>query len=119
MKRLLLAGVAVMSLGAASALAADIPARMPTKAPAYAPAYSWSGWYLGINGGYGFGRSSWSDTVAGATTGGFDADGGLLGGTLGVNWQRGPWVFGLEGDGAWSDMRRSTAVTCAVANCET
>jgi outer membrane immunogenic protein len=119
MKRLLLAGVGLTTLCLASALAADLPPRMPTKAPAYAPVYNWSGWYLGINGGYGFGRSNWSDTATGATTGGFDIDGGLIGGTLGVNWQSGPWVYGLEADGAWSDMRGSTAVTCAVANCET
>jgi outer membrane immunogenic protein len=118
MKRLLLAGVALFSLGAASAFAADLPARMPSKAPAYGPAYSWSGWYLGFNGGYGWGQSSWTDAVAGVTTGDFDLDGALIGGTVGVNWQHGPWVFGLEGDGDWSDISGSTATFCA-PNCET
>jgi outer membrane immunogenic protein len=119
MKRLLLAGVALLTLGAASAFAADLPARMPAKAPAYLPpGYNWSGWYLGINGGYGWGRSHWTDTVAGITTGGFNLEGGLIGGTLGINWQRGAWVFGLEGDGDWSDISGSTPTAC-VPNCET
>jgi outer membrane immunogenic protein len=120
MKRLLLAGVASLAFGAASsAIAADIPARMPTKAPVYAPAmYNWSGWYIGIQGGYGFGRSSWTDTATGLSTGGFDVDGALLGGTLGVNWQTGAWVFGLEGDGSWSNIRGSTTVNCGIP-CET
>jgi outer membrane immunogenic protein len=118
MKRLLLAGVAMLALGASSALAADIPARMPTKAPAFVPAYNWTGWYLGIQGGYGFGRSSWTDTASGLTTGGFDVDGALVGGTLGVNWQTGNWVFGLEGDGSWSNIRGSTTVNCT-PRCET
>ena len=118
MKRLLLAGIVLLSLAATSAVAADLPARMPTKAPAMYRAYNWSGWYLGINGGYGWGRSSWTDTASGATTGDFDVSGGLVGGTLGVNWQTGPWVFGLEGDGDWSDLRGSTATNCVVG-CET
>jgi outer membrane immunogenic protein len=115
MKRLLLAGVGLLSLAATSAVAADLPARMPTKAPAFVHEYNWSGWYLGINGGYGWGRSNWDSAVG--TTGDFDLSGGLIGGTLGVNWQRGAWVFGLEGDGDWSDMRGSIS-TC-VPNCET
>jgi outer membrane immunogenic protein len=117
MKRLLLAGVGMLSLVATSAVAADLPARMPTKAPVtYAPAYNWSGWYLGINGGYGWGGSDWTDAI-GPISGKFDVNGGLIGGTLGVNWQTGAWVLGLEGDGDWADLRGSTA--CAVGICET
>jgi outer membrane immunogenic protein len=120
MKRLMLAGVALLCLGAASAVAADIPAQMPTKAPAYVPvqSYNWSGWYLGINGGYGWGESRWTDNLAGITTGDFNVDGWHVGGTLGVNWQQGAWVFGLEGDGGWSDISGSTPTFC-VPNCET
>ena len=45
---------------AAPALAADIPMAAPAKAPAYVPVgYSWTGPYIGINGGYGWGRSEW------------------------------------------------------------
>ncbi|MBM3529321.1 MAG: porin family protein [Alphaproteobacteria bacterium] len=119
MKRLLLAGVASFAFAASPALAADIPARMPAKAPAYVPlAYNWSGWYLGIQGGYGFGDSRWTDTATGLSTGRFNVDGALLGGTLGVNWQTGNWVLGLEGDGSWSNIRGSTTTNC-VPNCQT
>jgi outer membrane immunogenic protein len=59
MKKLLLASASVLAMGVVSASAADLPARMPAKAPAYvAPmTYNWTGFYLGLNGGYGFGRS--------------------------------------------------------------
>jgi outer membrane immunogenic protein len=117
MKRLLLVG-GLLSLVATSAVAADLPARMPTKAPAYVRAYNWTGWYLGINGGYGWGHSKWTDTASGLSTGNFNVSGGLIGGTLGYNWQTGPWVFGLEGDGDWSDIKGSTTTNCT-AGCET
>jgi len=36
--------------------------------------------------------------------------GGLFGASLGSNWQKGPWVYGLEGDLSWSDLRGSSNV---------
>src|ERR1700754_1890279 len=49
MKKLLLATVALVALGAtAPALAADLAPRTYTKAPAYvSPIYNWTGFYLG------------------------------------------------------------------------
>ena len=74
MKKLLLASVGVLALGVAAASAADLPRRMPTKAPIYVPpAWSWTGPYVGINGGYGWGNSDFSAPFA---TGSFDTDGG-------------------------------------------
>jgi outer membrane immunogenic protein len=122
MKRVFLAGVAALAAVTTmtAANAADLPRRhaMPTKAPAYvAPVYNWTGFYAGINGGYGFGSSQWS-AATGAST--FDTSGGLVGGTVGYNYQVGPWVFGLEGDVDWSDMKGSTtAVPCTTGSCET
>jgi len=117
MKTILLASAAVLALGVASAPAADIARRpMPAKAPYVAPLYNWTGFYVGINGGGGFGRSSFS---APFPTGSFDTSGGLAGGTLGYNWQAGQIVFGVEGDGDWSDIRGSTpcaGTTCSVRN---
>jgi len=116
MKRLLLAGAGLLALGVVSASAADLPARMPAKAPVYVPpmAYNWTGFYLGINGGGGFGRSEFSGTLP---SGGFDTSGGLVGGTIGYNWQTGPVVFGLEGDADWSGLKGST--TCGlVTSCD-
>src|SRR6185437_7019261 len=67
MKKLLLVGAAMIALGTASASAADIQRRqMPAKAPAYMPppVYNWTGFYVGINGGGGWGRSDFSDPFA-------------------------------------------------------
>jgi outer membrane immunogenic protein len=114
MKRSVLASLGLLAIAAMAtpATAADLPARPYVKAPAYAPqAYNWSGFYVGVNGGYGFGTSSFTDTNN------FDVNGGLVGGTVGYNWQVGQGVFGLEGDGDWSDIKGSTTTGCP--GCET
>ena len=69
MKRLLV--TATLSIAAAgTALAADLPQPAPVQAPvAYiptvAPVYNWGGIYVGINGGWGWGQSSWTVGPAG------------------------------------------------------
>ncbi len=107
MKRVLLACVGIVALSGAAA-AADLPvAPAPYyKAPVYAPAYNWSGFYLGINGGGGWGRSTWT------TTGPFDTSGGLVGGTLGYNYQVNQVVLGVEGDIDWANINGSTNTGC-------
>jgi outer membrane immunogenic protein len=125
MKRIVLA--AALAFGAVPALAADLPAPAPPpRAPAAyvpvaAPVYNWSGIYVGINGGYGFGTSSWDfSSLAGgpASTGNFDINGPLVGGTVGVNFQTGQFVFGVEADGDWSDIKGSAGV-CNPFTCQT
>jgi outer membrane immunogenic protein len=114
MKRLVLASVAVVTLmGAANA--ADMARRtaMPTKAVPYVQMYNWTGAYVGINGGAGWGRSSFS-----GAGGDFNTSGGLVGGTVGYNWQSSQVVFGLEADLDWSNVKGSNA--CAIGvTCET
>ncbi|MDI3468771.1 MAG: Outer membrane protein [Pseudolabrys sp.] len=120
MKSILVAGVSALALvvtfGAANA--ADMPVRqtMPTKAPVYVPPpFTWTGAYIGLNGGYGFGANS---TFSGGTVpGGFHTSGWLFGGTLGYNWQTGPAVFGVEGDIDWADIHGSGI--CTGFACET
>jgi outer membrane immunogenic protein len=112
--RLLGAGVAALSLLASvfSAQAADIPHPVykgPRTVVAY---YNWTGFYAGINGGYGWGTSDWDLPVISMKPKGW-----LAGGTLGYNYQIGSWVWGLEGDFDWSDMKASTA--CGAFSCET
>jgi outer membrane immunogenic protein len=111
------AGIAVIALLVAplAAQAADIP----SKAPAYsAPSYfSWTGFYLGLNGGYGFGKSALTD-AAGTSTGDYNLKGALAGATLGYNYQTGSWVWGLEGDIDASWIKGSTTVACG-GTCET
>lgn len=116
MKRVLFASVGLMAIALAGAAgAADLPRRVaaPATAPVYLPAvYNWTGLYMGLNGGYGWGNSSWTD--AAAPTGDFDTSGGLIGGTLGYNWQSGQTVFGIETDLAWTNLEGTTSVTCPV-----
>jgi outer membrane immunogenic protein len=118
MKRVLLAAIsaAVFAAGIQASVAADLgrrPAPMPTKAPAYyAPIYNWTGFYVGINGGGGWGDSAWT------STGGFDVSGGMVGGTVGYNYQMNQWVMGLEGDIDWSNIKGTTTSGCALG-CET
>jgi outer membrane immunogenic protein len=106
MKRLFLAcGVLVALAGAAAA--ADLPPRAAPsyyKAPAYVPAYTWSGFYIGVNGGGAFGSSAWD------SAGSFNTTGGLVGGTLGYNYQIGQAVLGVEGDLDWAKIQGSNAV---------
>lgn len=121
MNRIVLAGALALAI-ASPALAADLPpVSAPPRAPAaYVPAvspiYNWNGIYVGINGGYGFGNSTWSGGAF--TTGSFTLDGGLVGGTIGGNFQMGQFVAGIEADGDWSDIRGS-APTTACAACQT
>ena len=117
MKRVILAGVSALAVVTmmSAANAADLPrrhAQMPVKAPEYAAPYSWTGFYAGINGGGAWGRSNWS-----ALSTDFDTSGGVVGGTLGYNWQSGPAVFGVEGDVDWSGIKGSGA--CGALSCET
>ncbi len=99
MKKVLLATVALVALGMAPAVAADLAARPYTKAPAIAPIYNWTGFYIGAMGGYGS-----EDTSDFALKGGFG------GGTVGYNWQTGMYVFGIEADAAGADISTSLGI---------
>jgi outer membrane immunogenic protein len=121
MKRLLI-GVGLAAVMAEAALAADAPPGRympPPRASAYVPFFSWSGVYFGLNAGYGFGQSSWRNSTTTATTGNFDISGALLGGTLGYNMQLDAWVFGIEGDIAWSNIKGSSNSAICFGSCET
>jgi outer membrane immunogenic protein len=117
MKRILLAAALALAAGG-QALAADLPqpAPPPPRAPATyvpvpVPVFTWTGIYLGVNGGYAFGTSNWSATGV-PSTGNFNTTGWLGGGTLGGNYQWGQFVLGVEGDGAWTNLTGSTFSNC-------
>jgi outer membrane immunogenic protein len=113
MKKLLLATVALIAMGiAAPASAADLAARPYYRAaPIAIPMlYDWSGFYIGANGGYGWSRQCIDITAF--NNGPFDfaegcknAGGGIVGGQVGYRWQAGTWVFGLEAQGDWANLR--------------
>jgi iron complex outermembrane receptor protein len=77
------------------------------------PAIDWSGIYLGLNAGYSFGGSDWTDSVTGSSTGNFGTSGFVFGGTLGANYQVGSLVFGVEGDGDGADASGFGTFTAA------
>jgi outer membrane immunogenic protein len=129
MKRMLIVGALALAAGgqmfsAGALFAADLPYPRPLpQAPvAYfppPPAYSWTGFYIGINGGGGFGNSNFLDPVLG-NSGSFNISGGLIGGTVGANYQFGQFVLGIEGDGDWQNFDGTTGNgSCAFVGCET
>ena len=145
MKRILIGSAAALTLlTATGALAADLPAKVYTKAPVVAAiVYDWTGFYIGGNVGYSWGRERTDGNVTGTQsvsqfvafsgalapgfpvvtplgtlplTGRANVNGFIGGGQAGYNWQRGTWLFGLEGDIQGSD-ERATADVCTVAGC--
>jgi outer membrane immunogenic protein len=92
---------AIMVAAFRPAFAADLP--VPSLPPPL-PVYNWTGFYLGINGGFGTGNSNWSDGPIG-TTGSFPISGFLIGGTAGINYQIAEYVFGIEGDATGPILR--------------
>jgi outer membrane immunogenic protein len=115
MKKFWLATVGLLALGmAAPASAADLAARPYTKAPPapVVPIYDWSGFYIGADGGGAWSHECWGVTsfrgpVVPFSEGCHGANGGVAGGQVGYRWQSASWVFGLEAQGDWADLRGS------------
>ena len=91
------------------------PRKPPPRKPP--PDYTWTGAYVGISGGFGLGHSSQTDPGLPFTSlaappppadGSFSLNGGVFGGGAGMNWQSGPWVYGLEGDYSWANINGSS-----------
>jgi outer membrane immunogenic protein len=101
---------------AQGAVAADLSVAPIYKAPPsqVTQVYNWTGFYLGANGGGGWGRSSWN-----ANTTGISLSGGQAGGTAGYNWQYGRAVLGLEGDADWSGLKGTSTTAGCPAGCTT
>ena len=110
MRKIAFAAAAALALGTVSASAADMAARY-TKAPvAVAAVYNWTGFYIGADVGYGWGRST--GTLANAA-GAFpvpyslDPSGVIGGGFVGFNYQISNVVLGVEADWQASDLNES------------
>jgi outer membrane immunogenic protein len=116
MKKILLAAIATVALSS-TAFAADLPARTYTKAPAIiaSPIYNWSGFYIGLNGGGGSAHECWTVSASPAplvpaeNEGCHNATGGLAGGQIGYRWQSANFVFGVEAQGDWTNLKGSNA----------
>jgi outer membrane immunogenic protein len=124
MKRAIFIVATAVGLVAANAYAADL--RMPVPPPVAAAVSSWTGFYIGVNGGYSWGRSrndgafltspAGLPIVVGAgsvLSNSFDLNGGVAGGQIGYNWQMSNWLVGLEGDGQWASERGRSTFLCA------
>ena len=123
MHRFAIFGLGLLSVVGVSgtASAADLAARPYTKAPPLASVYDWSGFYIGLNGGGGSAHGCWDITsVAGvaitppAREGCNTGTGGLVGGQIGYRWQSANWVFGLEAQGDWADLKGTNASLTAL-----
>jgi outer membrane immunogenic protein len=105
LRKLLLSSVAFAALSGA-ALAADLPSRAPP--PVYIPPppiFTWTGFYLGINGGGAVGNTQFDFNNLGITTTSNNFSGGFVGGTIGYDYQwNGPFVVGVLADADWADI---------------
>jgi outer membrane immunogenic protein len=147
MKKLLLGGTMLAALAvSAPALAADLPVKAPVyKAPIEVP-FSWTGFYIGGNLGYSWGRANtdFTETTSGTSsaqvfrtasatpigapvvttfgpvtgTGSDRANlnGWIGGGQIGYNWQNGTFVYGMEADVQRTGERGDTTI-CITAGC--
>jgi outer membrane immunogenic protein len=115
MKRLFAACVALLAPAGMAAAADLYPAsyyRAPS--PAYAvPLFTWTGFYVGLNGGGAFGSSTWD------TAGSINTSGGLVGGTVGYNYQINHFVVGAEADIDWAGISGTTTTAACPAGCKT
>jgi outer membrane immunogenic protein len=94
-----------------AAQAADM--RMPMKAapPPIVTIYNWTGFYIGVNGGYGGDRMDYDFTLLGVPgNASLTSGGGFGGGQIGYNFQAGAWVFGIEADIQASDINGDVSV---------
>ena len=102
------------------ALAADLSVPPPPRAPVAfvppPPVFTWSGIYIGGNGGYSFGTTT--PSIGELSGPGFSTNGTVAGGTIGGNYQAGVFVFGVEGDFDWDNIKGnpSACVGCQVSS---
>src|ERR671912_1712784 len=120
----LLAGSTMSTLALSAASAADLPARAPPPAPVFSavPVFTWTGFYAGVNAGWG-----WRDDdrapvflapgpgipagLAGTLVFSNNNDGGFTGGgQIGYNYQIGSFVVGVETDIQYADTDQNQDV---------
>jgi outer membrane immunogenic protein len=101
-----------------AAQAADLPVApvyQPATAPVAARVYNWTGFYVGVNGGYGSGSQDPLNIISDR----FDRfshgiSGGAFGGTVGAQIQAAHVVMGLEADLDWASIAGSSVTTATL-----
>ena len=109
-----------LTLGPVAASAADLAYK--ARPAAVDPGYNWSGFYIGVNGGYAWNNSS-DVAVSGSplitisqpgavpfAVGGLRPEGYLVGGQVGWNYQFGAGLVGIEADFDFADINDSRNV---------
>jgi len=141
MRRRSLALISAISALALTQIASA--ADLPRKAPAYTPpppppVYSWTGFYVGGNVGYSWGKASgdvndpnladffsasgpgFGISIPTSFSNSLKPKGAIAGGQIGYNWQLNPtWVVGLEGDLQWSGEKASSSQSASSNGSET
>jgi outer membrane immunogenic protein len=124
----LLAATAMGVIASQGALAADLRPAYKAPPPAPPPVQDWSGIYVGLEGGYGWGKQNFSNfdpffaskerldfcfeenCGPDASIGSVSQSGWLFGGFVGAQKQWGSWVLGIEADFDATDIKGSTTV---------
>lgn len=116
--------LSTIALAPLAANAADLYRNSPPPSAyvppaAYVDQNIWSGFYVGLNGGYGWGNG---DNTIGYNGSGGDTSaraqpqGGFGGGQIGYNFQSGPVVYGVETDFQGGDLSDRVSGTTAFGN---
>ena len=121
MKRILLVGVAALAL-VGTASAADLAVKAPV---ANVPAFTWTGCYLGANGGWLGGRDIYHTerrygfyevedfyaSTSNPASFSSNESAGTFGGQFGCQFQTGSWVIGGEWDWNWAGLKEDTTLS--------
>jgi outer membrane immunogenic protein len=120
MHKLLLGSIAVASLIAGPAVAADLPLKAPPPPVVYD---SWTGFYVGAALGGKWANTTWTTTstsdfpgtiVDASSPRNFNPSGTRIAGYAGYNWQNQAWLFGVEFDVAYAN---NTASSVGIPGC--
>ena len=92
------------------------------QAPVAAAPFSWTGPFVGLNAGWGFGKTTSTATFFGGTldgataTGSANLSGALIGGQVGYDYQWGMAVFGIELDLDGSGQKGALSMSCGASH---
>jgi len=120
--RLIFASAFVAVLATDAAVAADLATKVPPPAPPVAAPFTWTGYYIGGNIGYAWGKDSKTttgtalldDDAIDPGTADVHPDGGFSGLQSGYNWQIAPtWLVGIESDFQYGRIKGTA--NCLVA----
>ena len=104
-RSIIAAAAVATAVGFGPAMAADMPVKAAvTKAPVIAPLFDWSGWYVGVHAGYGWGDKFWTEPAIADPVADYRVDGFLGGVQLGFDRQFNNVLVGVQGDLSWSGI---------------